>query len=291
MQTLQHILKKATDELRSFASPTPEIDARTLLEDALEKDSVFLISNPTRPITNLEYARFRRSIRKRKSGLPIAYIIGHKEFYGYDFFVNKNVLIPRPETEYLVEKTLELVKPKSTIFDLGTGSGCIAVSLAKKLAEKDSNFTICASDNSKKALDVARKNANRLLSADDFKIKFFLSDLFSNKRLPKKFDLIIANLPYVPKSVQKLVAKSQKLNGINFEPQEAIFAEDNGTAIIKKFLDQSVSRLTNQGIILLELDLRNAKDLFDYAQKTFSTAQIKISKDLAQLNRYLTISR
>lgn len=288
----KNILTKSISELRKAGIPTASLDARVLLEDVLKKDSSYVFSHPEMPLTNYQYSKFRSLIRRRKRGEPVAYLTGHKEFYGYDFFVNKNVLIPRPETELLVEEVIKFIKLKVhqvkspiQIIDIGTGSGCIIISLARQANSHKLTPNFFASDISRKALYVARKNAK--LHQVDKNIKFYNSDLFANKKMPKKYDIIIANLPYVYK---KWNVESRKGgNGIDHEPKNSIFAEDNGTQIIKQFLDQVKDRINKNGLILIEVDPRNSKELFNCAKDIFPKENISLLKDLSKLDRVIRI--
>jgi len=317
---IKTILSRATAELIRCGSDSARLDTKVLFEAAAQQDPTFLFSHPEAPMTNAAYQRFRRMIRRRKTGEPVAYILGHKEFYGNNFIVNKNVLVPRPETELLVDEALKIInnctqspkakfaksehkeiepcknlKSRIKVLDTGTGSGNIIISLAKELENKPLNSLtnpqadLYATDISTKTLGVAKKNA--ALHGVKGQIRFYCSDLLANQLLPKRFDLIIANLPYVPKEVKTQKSGSEMKDGVDFEPDQAVFAEDNGTAIIKKFLNGAKDRLSPNGAILLELDPRNASDLEQYARKSFPTANIKLSKDLAGLDRILTISR
>lgn len=290
---IKSLLSKSILELQKVGIPTPEIDAKVLLLSAMEKNSSFVYSHPDFLITNAQYSKFRRYIRKRKTGEPIAYIVGHKEFYGYNFFVNKNVLVPRPESEWLVEQGIEQIKKSKydirnttyNVLDMGTGSGCIAIALFKELTTKNYQLStrIYAVDFSSRAVAVAKKNAQENKAEN---IVFLNSNLFSNRRIKNKiFDLIIGNLPYVPHG-----KKTKIKSAIDFEPKEAIFAEDNGAAIIKKFLLESKSHTKPGSTILIELDPRNAKDLSAFAQAHYPTANIDPKRDLAGLDRYLMIS-
>jgi len=335
------ILKKTSRELKIAGSPTPNIDARLLLKFTLEKTREYLTAHTCEPLTNSDYARFRRVIRRRKKGEPIAYITKEKEFFGYDFYVNKNVLIPRPESEMLVENSLSFLEsrikpclpagrnqelrkklptthyPLLSILDIGTGSGNVIISLAletKKLPPfgrglaKKTERSYClmpifnASDISKKALYVARKNTKKHGVSKN--IRFFQSDLFSNSTMPKKYDVIIANLPYVPKNSkeQKMavdhlesnkrsceLSKSKWKNPILYEPKSSIFAKDSGMKIIKKFIDQAKKRINDKGLILIEADPRNIKKLSIYAKKLFDDSKIKIIKDLSGQKRMLKV--
>jgi len=296
---IRNLTKRAVAELKEVGIPTPELDVKVLICASLDKDSVFLLTHPENLLTNREYSKFRRYIRRRKALEPIAYILGHKEFYGHDFRVNKNVLVPRPETEFLVEESLDRImnnesrimnkklmirNSKFTILDMGTGSGCIIVSIAKALQEigkLNSNIKLYASDISKQALSVAKKNA-KLLGVNK-NIRFYLSDIFSNNRLPKKYDIVVANLPYVPMSTKK----SEK-SPIDFEPQDAIFAKNNGCEIVFRFLDNFRTQILAR-YLLLELDSRNIKSVEKYSKNIFKDAQIEIKKDLAGKARYLFI--
>ncbi len=185
---IHNILKKSSSELAQAGSPTPEIDTRVLLEFSLNKTREYLTAHSYEPLTNSKYTKFRRVVRRRKKGEPIAYITKNKEFYGYDFLINKNVLIPRPESELLVENAIKFIKLKVhkvkkgdglSIIDIGTGSGNIIISLALE-AEKLRSYGLMpifhASDISQKALYVARKNAKKHKVNNI--IRFFRSDLF-----------------------------------------------------------------------------------------------------------------
>ena len=295
---LNIILRKSSDELEKAGIPTANLDARILLEDVLKKDVSIIFSHPEMPLTNSQYARFRRLINRRKAGEPIAYLTGHKEFFGYDFLVNKNTLIPRPETELIVEQAIEFIKLKVhkvkseiKIVDIGTGSGCIIISLILELCKLSTfNFILkcCASDISRKALYVAHKNAK--LHQVYKSIKFYNSDLFANKQMPKRYDIIIANLPYVANNISNLKSQISKFkSGIYFEPQKAIFAKNNGTKIIKQFLDQAKDKINKNGLILIEVDPRNAKVLQKYTKDIFPKSKVELLKDLAKLDRVIRI--
>jgi release factor glutamine methyltransferase len=289
---IKQLLNNAIFELMKAGIPTPELDVRILLQEAIKKGSSFVFSHPEYLITNSQYAAFRKFIRRRKAGEPVAYILGHKEFFGLDFKINKNVLIPRPETEWLVEKSIAFLQNQESrirnqeykILDIGTGSGCIIISLINSLHNSrfiTHNSAKCyATDVSQKALGVARKNAK---IHDVKNVHFYRSDLFSNKRLPKRFDLIVANLPYVPHS-----AKNET---IKFEPKEALYADDNGAAIIKKFLIKAKDRINDDGLILLEADCRNSKAISDFAKDQYPQAKVSLVKDLAGIDRYIKIEK
>ena len=305
--TIGKFYQKAVRELKTAGIKTAELDAKVLLKFVLENDETFLLLHPEMLLTNYQFDKLKKLLKRRKNGEPIAYLTSHKEFFGYDFVINRNVLIPRPESEFLVEQALKILKsqvPSSEfrVLDIGTGSGCIIISLALEIEKLTSLpayklMSFSASDISKKALAVAKKNYKQLIChsvslvdrEESPKIRFYHSDLFSNRLLHKKYDLIIANLPYVPKSTQYSVLSTQDLKGIEFEPAEAIFANDNGAAIIKKFLTEAKKYLNKNGTVLVELDPRNAISINNFARKNYPTAKIEIKKDLAGLDRYLIV--
>jgi len=315
---IRSLLQKSILELKNAGIKSAEIDAKLLLAEATFKNDVFIFSHPEYLITNSQYSRFRRHIRKRKTGEPIAYILGYKEFFGNDFIVNKNVLIPRPETEWLVESSIKYLVSsikqdnRINILDMGTGSGCIIISLVKELITKNYQLStnFYGAEISKKAIAVAKKNS-KVHKVEKY-IKFYNSDLFSNRFLNKKFDLITANLPYVPHQTRiqntdnriqinkprhsdpdKLGEESSEAinKEIAFEPQSAIFADDDGMAIVKRFLIEAKNHITQDGLILLELDCRNAKSILEFAKKQFPHSKIELAKDLAGLDRYVTIKK
>jgi len=300
--SIKEILRLSIVQLRTSNSPSPELDAKVLICHALAYEITELYREAEKELSKKQVNEIEKLIRQRQNGEPIAYITGHKEFYGLDFLVNKNVLIPRPETEFLVEQGIKFIESrlssigldpsnyqysKFNILDTGTGSGCIVISIFKSLQQINKSaiqqFVFFAVDNSLAALKVAKENA-KIYDVDN-NITFLESNLLNNPQLPDKFDLILANLPYVPALFQQTASGLQ----LKFEPQEAIFAEDNGAEIIKEFLHQSKNRLNLGGMIILELDPINATVLKNLSIKLFPKAKISIKKDLAQMNRYLII--
>ena len=207
---------------------------------------------------------------------PIQYLIGYVNFYGYKICVNENVLIPRYETEFLVEKTINYAKKifnkRIDILDIGTGSGAISIALSKNI---DSNITAC--DISKKALDVAKKNA-KLNNVD---IKFVESDLFNN--IVGNFDIIISNPPYI--AYDEEIMDSVK----KYEPHEALFASDNGLYFYKEIIKKAKNYLNKKFIMAFEIGYTQTKDIVDYAKEYFSESKIIVEKDLSNKDRYLFI--
>ena len=288
--------KKTVRTLKKSDIKSAEIDARILLELATGESREFLLAHPEFELSDKEYHTRLISVDRRKPVEPIAYITGKKEFFGLEFLVTPDVLIPRPETEMLVEQALEFIKSKVRkvesslkILDVGTGSGNIIISIANhwgnllSIDNKLPQFTpeFVASDISGKALKVARKNAKK--HGVEKLVKFVQSDLFD--RIDGRFNIMVANLPYVPK--QKTDDGKRMTEEINFEPRNAIFANDNGTMIIKKFLSGAKNRINGDGLILVEVDPRNARELKNYAGKLYKSVVLK--KDFSGIYRVLKI--
>lgn len=211
------------------------------------------------------------------AGLPVQYIVGNVNFYGYEFKVNENVLIPRFETEQLVENIIKYAKKfnkkELNILDIGTGSGCIAITLKKEL----NNCCVTAVDISKEALAVANDNAVDL-NAD---INFVSSDIFDN--VDGKFDIIVSNPPYIStdEDIDELV--------FNNEPHIALFAPDNGLYYYKKILSESPNYLNNKYLIAFEIGYKQGREVKLIAQKYFKNANIEVKKDLQHRERFVFI--
>ena len=272
----------AVKELQGI-SPTPELDVQVILQHALhlDKTQLLLFSHKKLPHTKLDW--LNEAIAKRKTGLPVAYITGVKEFYGYDFFVTPDVLIPKPDTEILVEHAVELIMEKIgsdttdrplAICDMCTGSGCIGIAVMKTLyavekipVEKLPLLTMV--DISEPAMAIAKKNAAALLPDSEIlqKITFIQSDLF--EKVEGKFDFILTNPPYIP---SKMVDELLK-DGRN-EPRLALDGDVDGTFLIKKLLQQSCEHLANNGTILMETGEYNAQATADFAGGLGFTTQL-----------------
>ncbi|MFH0847021.1 MAG: peptide chain release factor N(5)-glutamine methyltransferase [Chloroflexota bacterium] len=257
---------------RSNKTQDATLEAEVLLRHALGIDRVMLFLELNRQITAKETAEFSELIERRFQGEPVAYITGHKEFYGLDFQVSPAVLIPRPETETLVDKALELSGNDSVIADIGTGSGNIAVSLALKLPRAK----IYATDISDDALKVARFNAEKHGALD--KILFLQGDLL--EILPEPCDIIVANLPYVRES---------ELPELRFEPEVALNGGKDGLNQIRRLIPQVSSRLKMGGYLLLEIGMGEAHDVRDIILSLYPKARVEIIKDLAGIERVVSV--
>lgn len=296
MPTIQEAMQKASRELQPRKIVCAEerdlghLEAEILLAHALGKDRAFLHTYPNYqlPTTCLagrraNYKLFQQRVERRKKHEPIAYITGSKEFYGRPFFVDRRVLIPRPESELLVELAAK-TKP-DLVWDVGTGCGAIAISIAKKIAPAK----VLATDISTPALTVARKNAKFhqtknvvLLKADlcDQKVLHYL-----RRHQPKKL-VITANLPYLPETDKPHLDPDI----IKYEPLDALFGGKDGLAVIEKFLHQAAKYQLAFSSLLIEIDPRQTKKLRLLAKSLFPKAKIAIHKDLSNRNRVLEIS-
>lgn len=276
-------------ESKKFESPTPLLDFDCLLCNILKKTRSWLIAHDDFIISENDFSKLQNDCALRQTGLPVAYITNHKEFYGFDFYVDKNVLIPKPDTELLVEKTIEIItsKKKDTFYfaDICTGSGCVGLSIIKTIIENSdkANIFLTASDISEDALNVAIKNSQQLLSADVIKkqITFSQSDLFNS--IDKSFDLIVSNPPYVPaKVVDELLQDGRN------EPRLAldgdIGTETNGMTIISKLIPQAYDHLFSDGTLIIETGEYNAEQSAELMKKNNFT-NIEIFKDLSGLLR------
>lgn len=257
-------------------SPSPSLDVEVLMQWILKKDRSYILFHRDEELSEEQESQLKKSISLRKTGLPIAYITGHKEFYGIDFMVSPDVLIPKPDTEVLVENSIEIIRclqDKSdhtlNILDMCTGSGCVAISIIKTLKDLhspgESNLKFTLADISNKALDIARENARRILDPETLsKVTFVSTNLFKNLK-DKSFDLIVSNPPYVPCDQTTELLK----DGRN-EPRLALDGDidiegnpsgtKDGLEIIRNLVSQAKSHLTENGMLILETGEYNAME-------------------------------
>ena len=233
---IKELLKKGIEELEDVDEASLKV--RMLLANLLEKNKEYLIIHSNDVIIGKVKRDFFYGIDRLKEGEPIQYIIKKAEFYGLDFFVTKDVLIPQPDTEILVEEIIENYSSKKEILDLCTGSGAIAISLKKNLV----NSKVFASDISKKALTVAKKNAVK----NEADIIFIESDLFEN--IYKKFDLIVSNPPYIEREFLKKLPIEVK-----HEPVLALDGGKDGLDFYRRIAKEAKQHLKNEGVLALEI--------------------------------------
>ncbi|MDA8124193.1 MAG: peptide chain release factor N(5)-glutamine methyltransferase [Deltaproteobacteria bacterium] len=243
MTELRTILRDTTRDLLACGSPSPRLDAEVLLMHFLKIDRLGLVLHPERRLSEAEATAFAAWVARRCGGEPVAYVTGEKEFWSLTFAVNPAVLIPRPETECLVEEALACCGSgaASRIIDIGTGSGAIAVALASELPRAQ----IAATDLSPAALTVARRNAVRHGLAE--RIEFLQGDLFAEAEGP--FDLICSNPPYITDEDYRLLPAGIR----EFEPQGALIAGPDGLDVLCRIIREGVRRLSPGGTMLLEI--------------------------------------
>lgn len=235
--TEQHFTQKRIE--------SPRLDAQVLLAHVLQCERIHIYTRFTEPVGEQLRVQFRNLIQRRVKGVPVAYLVGCKEFYKLSFEVTPDVLIPRPATEALVMAAIEQIKSASTprVFDLGTGSGCIAISIAKQRADA----TILGTDISPEVLQVAQRNAERNRVAD--RVTFLQSDLFANLEDQPPFDLIVSNPPYIASSVIETLAAEIR----DHEPKLALDGGPDGFAIIDRIFTAAPAHLKPNGWLLIEI--------------------------------------
>jgi len=269
-----NLLKQATEFLTSHNITEAQLDAEVLLCGVLKIKRNKLATIRQETLSQEQYQQYQDYLNKRITGEPVDYILGNSEFMGLIFKVNPNVLIPRPETELIVEQATKFIKENNfkQVLDLCTGSGAIAVSVAKY----NDNVSVTASDISPKALQVAKENA--VINNVSNRVEFLESNMFNNI-IDKKFDIIISNPPYVTEKEYKCLERE-----LLFEPKNAFVAGEDGLDFYKIIAENSARYLNPKGILLLEL---NANISLQIADLFNDFLFVKILKDYSDLDRIL----
>ncbi len=287
--TIGKLLTWTTEYLKKSGSQSPRLDTEVLLAHARSCQRIELYTAFAEEPDEEVKAAFREMVRRRAEGTPVAYLVGHKEFYSATFEVNTDVLIPRPETEHLVVEALDRAKQMVEqrgaattlrIADVGTGSGVVAITLAKQFAD----CRVTAVDISQAALEVARRNAAQHELGED-RIEFILGDLLSACEPQQQFDLILSNPPYVSESEYDHLPRTVR----DFEPKQALVAGPDGSELIAKLIDQSFRCLAAAGYLIFELSPRLAESLV--ALTSGQWAGPWVTKDLAGLARVATLQK
>lgn len=267
-------------------------DIELLLAYSLHRTLNYLYKNPEKILNRSSQSTFWRLLARRQNNHSVAYLLGHKEFYGLDFLVNKHTLIPRPDSEVLIEEALKYLETNklssAKIIDIGTGSGCLIISLAKNYAAQPAGLATAnpagcfwAVDNSGRALKIAKTNARK--HKLKHKIKFVKSDLLKN--IPEnKFDIVLANLPYLTK-------KQLREPSIKKEPLQALYGGPDGLYFYKRLLKQLPKYLNKKYLILLEIDPEQELAIQKMAENLLPKAKLSIVKDLSQQARALKIEK
>ena len=242
MNSIAYVLREATQILQNAGVPEARREARSLLSFVIGKDRTFLIAHAEDELDNLRVDQFREVVERRAAGEPLQYITGVQDFFGREFRVTPHVLIPRPETELLVEAALEVDRAASFICDVGTGSGCIAITLLCELK----HARAIAVDKSPAALEVAKFNAEKLSVAD--RAEFVVSDCFDSLDA-RGFDLIVSNPPYVSAGVVAGLQREVR----DHEPLEALSPGPDGLSIIRRLINESPAFLKQHGHLVMEI--------------------------------------
>jgi release factor glutamine methyltransferase len=257
------------------------MNAELLLMFAVGCDRAYLYGHPERELTPRELAIYEKALADRSRGIPAQYITGHQEFWGMDLIVTPAVLIPRPETEHVVETALDLsrraTRESSRIVDVGTGSGCIALALARELPHAE----LHATEISRAALEIARANAAR--HQLETRIRFHLSDLLAGIA-PDSFDLVVSNPPYVGKAEEDEV----QLEVRKFEPRTAVFAGPTGLEIIARLIPEAWRVLKPRGWMVVEISGTIATRL---PELLGGWANVRIRNDLRSIPRVLAAQK
>jgi release factor glutamine methyltransferase len=275
--TVTQALLESTESLTKV-SETPSLDGQTLLAHILGKPRTWLLTHPDENLSPQALSNFRKDINLLAEGIPLPYVLGRWEFYGLEFIVTPNTLIPRPETETLVEQAITWFSNKPDRHlgaDLGTGSGCIAVALVKHVRD----LSIIATDISAQALSVARSNIIHHQVSD--RVHCLQADLFPPVEC--QFDLICANLPYIPTGTLRTLKIFGK------EPNLALDGGVDGLELISRFLNRAPELIAPGGLILLEIEASQGIQAETLACQAFPKAEVRMLLDLAGHNRLVAI--
>lgn len=285
--TVGRLLQWTTDYLKKSASSSPRLDAEVLLAEARGCQRIQLYTafdeDPGEEVRN----RFRSLVKRRAAGEPVAYLVGRREFYSLMFTVTPDVLIPRPETEFVVVGVLDAIEqmPKKespiVVADVGTGSGAIAVTVAKHAPQ----CRVVAIDADPKALEVAAQNARQHDVAD--RIEFVLSDLFEQVPGDRPFDIIASNPPYLAES--EITGVMQDVR--DHEPRAALVAGPEGTEIIARILESCTSRLAPQGRLIVEISPLIEEKVRRLVGTCPRLELVSVTKDLAGLARVVHVRK
>lgn len=279
-ETIQEILVNATRALgATMEYHEARLQAEILLAHTLETTRAMVLARLNETLAPEIAAKFAANVARRAKHEPLAYITGHQEFYGLDFIVDRRVLIPRHETETLVQLALERARHLAlpTIVDVGTGSGALALTLAYHL----SNARVFALDQSRDALDVARLNAKRLNV--DTRVKFLQSDLLAT--FTETFDVLVANLPYIPTHRFEQLPREIRA----FEPRAALDGGEDGLVVVRRLLAQVPTRANRNAIALLEISEEQGKNAMEAAYRILPRAVVTLHRDVEGLDRVMEI--
>ena len=273
---IKEALEYGINLLKENKQENPILKAKILLANILNKDKNYLLINEAELLDENVVKKYIEDLRKICSGIPLQYITKSQEFFGLNFYVDENVLIPQPDTEILVEEVIKICKDKNKklkILDLCTGSGSIGISIAKNI----NNCEVTLSDISIKALDVAKKNCSNLGKEE---IKIIESDLFNN--IKETFDIIVSNPPYIKKDVIKTLSKE-----VQNEPHLALDGGEDGLEIYKRIIKEAYKFLNKDGYLCLEIGYDQKEDVIRLLEKENNYKDIYSKKDLSRNDRII----
>lgn len=278
--TVKEALASATEDLqRAAVTTTPLLEAEVLLASALKKQRADLWANPERELSDFEHHTFQNFVSRRRKYEPVAYIVEKKEFFGLPLLVSRDTLIPRPETETLVEEILldfENAEGALEGLDVGTGTGAIAVALAAHL----SRLHMTALDVSLRALSVCSRNIKNLALQE--RVTTTQSDLLGALPVRQRFHFVACNLPYL--SEKRLAAAAPDLQ---YEPRQALVAPENGLGLYARLLPQLPMHLAPRSMVYFEAEPEQIPDLTTRIRAIFPKAEVSIFADLAHATRFL----
>ncbi len=275
--TVRRVLDWTTAHLKQHGSETPRLDAEILLAHARTCRRIELYTRFDEPLTDAQRAVMRDLTKRRAKSEPVAYLVGHREFFSLDFRVTPDVLIPRPDTETLVVELLDAARPLESprVLDLGTGSGCIAIAAAVN----HPSARVTATDLSETALAVARENAGKHAVSD--RIRFLQGDLFAPLGGDEQFDVIASNAPYIADGERDTLQNDVR----RYEPHTALFAGPIGTEVLFRIIDQAAARLVSNGALILEISPEQAAAVRARIESNGAYQDIHVTKDAAGLCR------
>lgn len=281
--TVRDILNETVQAFEIAGIPSARLDAEVLLSFTLGLDRLEFLKNPEMFITEEQLSSYRKLVSRRLQWEPIAYITGYKNFWSFTLKVSRDVLIPRPDTEVLVEEAIEIAKEcKSNhikILDIGTGSGAIAIALASELP----NVKITATDIAETALNLAQSNANRLGFKD--RINFRRGDLFES--VDGAFNIIVCNPPYISAENYQELPSGVK----DYEPSSALLAGIKGTEFYERLIYQAKDHLEKNGWLLMEIGAKQEKDIYKIIEDSGFYESVETRKDYAGLPRVVKARR
>ncbi len=289
METVNQLIQKAESEFSKVGIDTPRLDAEVLLAHVLNCDRAHLYGHPEEKLSEDGFQLFRNLVSRRLKREPVAYIIGKKEFWDREFEICHGVLVPRPDTEALIEEVLSIcktAKPCPTeypkIIDIGVGSGNIAITLACELPEA----RVWGTDSSDTAIKLATKNAKTHgVSSRVHLLKGSLFDPLAEQSLLGSVDFIVSNPPYIPSvRIPELAPEITK-----FEPIETIDGGPNGLSVIEPILNKAPSFLKDGGYLVMEIDPEEVEQIREMANSSGGWKDIKIKKDLGGRDRIITL--